>query len=216
MKQSYILLPKTPAGTMNLDQGQHLYFLGGPVRGAGDWQAKAIQLLFEKDPGCIVACPCRYSPEHPLWLKQGVPFEIKLEFENQTMWERYYLEHAAYFGSVIFWLPSEDAVHPRDKQTGPYGQDTYGELGRWSLRSAHNLCTFGVPGKGTMPITNVVVGAESNYHGLKVIQRNFDADHGHPFPVQASLEETIDRAIMLAHSTDKFRDYSIPFKTTLV
>lgn len=216
MKQSFIYLPKTPVGPMKLDPGQHLYFLAGSVRGGGDWQAEAIRMLFEKDPGCIVVCPCRYEPGHPLWLRQAIPFEAGLTFDNQTVWERYYLEHAAYFGSVIFWLPMEDEKNPRAQDAGPYGQDTYGELGRWSIKSAHNMCTFGDPGKGITAITNVVVGAQPDYPGLKVIQRNFDADHGHPFPIQATLELTLDRAIERAKATDHLRDYSLYFKTELV
>lgn len=215
MNESYVILPKS-AATPQLDPGQHLYFLGGPVRGGGDWQAIAIQQLFEKDPGCIVVCPCRYEPSHPLWLRQAIPFESKLVFENQTIWERYYLEHAAYFGSVIFWLPTEDSENPRADADGPYGQDTYGELGRWSIKSAHNICGFHKAGKGTPPITNVVVGAEKDYYGLKVIQRNFDADHGHPYHIHETLEVTLDRAVELAKSTDALRDYSLPFKTEFV
>jgi hypothetical protein len=43
------------------------------------------------------------------------------------------------------------------------------------------------------------VGAEKNFPGLKVIQKNFDADHKGKYPIYDSLEKTIDQAIVLAN-----------------
>lgn len=41
---------------VDLDLKNHrLYFLAGPIRGDGDWQRKAITLLFQLDPSCYIA-----------------------------------------------------------------------------------------------------------------------------------------------------------------
>ncbi|MFZ2979144.1 MAG: hypothetical protein WA057_05745, partial [Candidatus Magasanikiibacteriota bacterium] len=166
-----------------------------------------------KDPNCFIVCPCRYDNTHELFQFSLPPTYDELisdderesptrtlQFQNQTMWERHYLEQASYFGSVIFWLPSEDSENPRKKETGPYARDTYGELGRWSLKSSkpdqfsiHNY-------KGKM--VNLTIGAEKDFHGLSVIQKNFDADHGEPFPIYSTLEETISEAVKLGKKTN--------------
>ncbi|KKQ34454.1 MAG: hypothetical protein US50_C0048G0001 [Candidatus Nomurabacteria bacterium GW2011_GWB1_37_5] len=144
-----LILPNNNKGVvLDLKQGERLYFLAGPIRGGGDWQAKAIRVLNKKDPFCYIACPCRYDISHELSKYQLKPTELPrstdderewpeyaLDFPSQTMWERYYLEHASWFGSIIFWLPCENKENPRKKEDGPYARDTYGELGRWSIRS---------------------------------------------------------------------------------
>ncbi len=81
------------------EKKQRLYFLAGPIRGAVDWQKEAIKMLSEKDPGCYIACPCRYSEDHELY-KYSLPDNSKdyvfpegdmnavdlVPFPNQTMW----------------------------------------------------------------------------------------------------------------------------------
>ena len=184
---------------LDLQKGEHLYFLAGPIRGAIDWQEKAIKMLSEQDPGCYIVCPRRYNQEHELYCYHLSATKVEsstdnaLEFPNQTMWERHYLAMAAHFGSIIFWIPCEDKDNPRKKEDGPYARDTYGELGRWSIRSAHQMN----PQSEYMSV-KLVVGAEKDFPGLSVIQKNFDADHGKSFPIYSSLEETINQAIRLA------------------
>lgn len=194
-----LILPKNGV-VLNLKKDEHLYFLAGPIRGGGDWQAKAITMLTEKDPNCYIACPCRYDWQHELY-KYSIPAtklpsetdderelpEYELPFENQTMWERFYLEEASHSGSIIFWLPCEDKENPRKKEEGPYARDTYGELGRWSIISSQD------------PSIKITIGAEPDFPGLSVIQKNFDADHKQKFKIWPSLEETIDNAIILAN-----------------
>src|SRR6266403_4758892 len=119
--------------------GERVYFLAGPIRGADDWQAKAIKLLHEKDPNCYIACPRRYDETHELYqfsLDPPLDGVRTTAFFSQTMWERNYLEMAAERGAIIFWLPEESKTNPRKKEDGPYARDTYGELGRWSVISA--------------------------------------------------------------------------------
>ena len=199
-----LILPKNGVIVHMQNSGTRLYFLAGPIRGAGDWQAKAIKLLAEKDPGCIIACPCRYTEEHELFKYSVEPTlridkQPELTFARQTLWERHYLNIASIYGSVIFFLAEEDSNNPRAKSDGPYGRDTYGELGRWSMRSARADAIVR-SGGGTK--VNLVIGADPDFSGLSVIQANFDEDHGYEFPIYNTLEETISQAVTLAKKTN--------------
>lgn len=210
-----LLLPKrrsedTVMGTRLHDKsvaGERLYFLAGPIRGADDWQAKAIKLIREKDPNCYIACPCRYGNGHPLYqYSMDYVSEDTILFHNQTTWERYYLKIAASRGAVIFWLPEESKTNPRKKEDGPYARDTYGELGRWSVISARAKRP---PYPAREETVNLVIGAEENFPGLSVIQKNFVGDHfddynehSDRFPIYFSLEETISEAVKLGKKTN--------------
>jgi hypothetical protein len=201
--------------TLNLQQGERFYFLAGPIKGAVDWQATAIKMLTEKDPNCYIACPRHYDAGHELfqysipdntneilseasntlkYLDEDISGPDLKPFPNQTMWERHYLVQASVYGAVIFWLPCEDRENPRKKEDGPYARDTYGELGRWSEKSRGQEYKIGH--------CNLVIGAEKDFPGLSVIQKNLDADHGNPFPVCLSLEETVTEAVKLGKKTN--------------
>ncbi len=173
---------------------QRLYFLAGPIRGAIDWHQKAIRILSKKDPGCYIVCPSRYGTDHKLYKHslKGVALK-KNEFPNQTMWERYYLKKASMHGSILFWLPLEDTDNPRKDEDGPYAQDSFGELGRWSAIDALKY-----PGKASKYHTMMVIGAEKGFYGLSVIKKNLDADYGYPFPIHETLEATVEAAILNA------------------
>jgi hypothetical protein len=200
-----VLLPKDGV-LLDLQKDERLYFLAGPIRGAkggyGAWQSKAIELLAKEDPGCIVACPCRWGPENRWYDYRMIP-QTKFEdpskplmpFASQTLWERHYLEMASYYGCIIFWLPTESKTHPRLKKDGPYAQDTYGELGRWSIKSAYpeHFSFQKAPGKPRR--VNLVVGGEPKFPGLSTIKKNYSADHRYEFPLWYDLETTIVRAV---------------------
>lgn len=214
-KQIKLILPTNRMGVvLDLKRGERLYFLLGPIRGGGDWQAEAIRLLHEKDPNCYIACPCRYDVRHSLSKYEIKPTiiphddeseektpEYALPFENQTMWERYYLKLASWHGSIVCWLPNEDKKNPRPKEQGPYAQDTYGELGRWSIMSSDPQ-RFSIDEDSKGRRINLTIGAEENFPGLSVIQKNFNADHGKDFPIHSTLEETILAAVKLGKKTN--------------
>ncbi len=188
MEWRKLILPK--AG-FKYDPGIHarIYFLAGPIRGGGDWQSVAINTIKDADPDSYIVCPYRYPVDHPTaWfaVKSDVGLSThQIEFESQTLWERFYLDLASKYGCIIFWLPVEDIYNPRPKESGPYARDTLGELGRWSVRSA-------IQG------AKVVVGADSRFSGLSVIQKNFDGDHGRGFQIHRFLNETIIAGIAIA------------------
>ncbi len=208
MKNINLLLPKNGIvlSEKELDS-RSIYFLAGPILGGGDWQKIAIKMLAEKDPECYIVCPCRYDNNHELYkhnilsTNKNLQNEI-LEFENQTHWERYYMQLAAKYGSLIFWLPCEDKNHPRPKEFGPYARDTYGEIGRWSIIYSQNQTAY-----------DITIGAESEFSGLSVIKKNWQADNqknidylGRILEAPATifyntLEDTITAAITKLHDT---------------
>ncbi len=183
-----------------LKNEERLYFLAGPIRGAKDWHAEAIRIISKKDPGAYIVCPSRYNVNHELYKFSFEYTQSVEDFPNQTLWERHFLAQASYYGCVVFWLPEEDKNNPRKKEKGPYAQDTYGELGRWSLISAHQLYPINFRYDNHI---NLVIGAEAGFPGLSVIEKNYAADHNleYPYSLVDSLENTVARAVKLAKKT---------------
>jgi hypothetical protein len=203
MQKINLILPKVGVEIDFNLEGNRLYFLGGPIQGGGHWQTMAIKMLAELDPGCYVACPHGYNTDH--WLfKSYVQLVCEnskniLEFPNQTLWERYFLPRASYYGSIIMWLPCEDETDPRI-DGNPYAQDTYGELGSWRVKAANPHVFSFEKGKMRRHFhrVNLVIGAEPNFPGLKTIQKNFDDEFGRQYLIYSSLKETIENAVALA------------------
>lgn len=189
----HLVLPKTNIETF----GKPAFFLAGPIKGGDDWQKRAIKLLYERQSKSFIFCPCRYGPDHELfndsvaqWMPQGSSGHHRSQIhESQTLWERQYLETASKDGCIIFWLPEESKVNPRNDGS-PYARDTYGELGEWRVRSAGEQ-------NWLVSRPKVVIGAEPGFPGLKQIKTNFQAMIP-GFVIHESLEATIDAAIKVA------------------
>lgn len=167
-----------------------LFFLGGPIRGGGDWQYDAISIIATLQPDAFIACPKTFSSEHPLYRFQlSMPSRadlisagLPISFGRSTLWERFYLTKASKQGCVIFWLPEEDKKNPRPRECGPYGRDSYGELGEWRARMKFEHA-------------KVVVGGSQGFSGLSVIEENFKAMVGSSFVIHKTLEDTIRAGI---------------------
>ena len=177
-----ILLPNTyiPENEIELP----VIFLAGPIRGGDDWQYRFIKEI-EKDfkKGTIVN-PVRYEGDHPLFSVKEKGEEN--HFESQTLWERYYLDVASRRGCVTFFLPVESKINPRT--TGlPYARDTYGELGEWRGRKMSNNNI------------SLVVGGDSEFPGIDVIEKNFKYAFG-DFKIQKSLEDTVRETLKVIQS----------------
>jgi hypothetical protein len=168
-----LILPKDGVAPRP-EKNEHLYFLAGPSRG-NNWRAEAINIISKKDSDC-----CIVNPND----KEFIPCYM---LPNRTLWERHYMEIASHYGCIIFWLP-KPTFCTRLWPQRLYGRDTYGELGRWSIRNAYQID----------PPVKLVIGAEEEFPGLKIIQRNLNADHEREFTIYHSLEETINQAIILA------------------
>lgn len=159
-----------------------LFFLAGPVRGGGDWQAECCVELHKRLPEFYVALPCRYNEHHPLTKHQPIAHGTVGTFDRQLDWETHYLEQASRSGGIIFWLPCEDKENPREGHE-PYAMETRRELGEWMGRLIHEKSA------------RVTVGAEAGFPGLSQIERNFRRVAGNGFTIHASLQQTVAAAV---------------------
>ena len=146
-----IIVPKI---IQSVDPHKPLIFLAGPIRGGGDWQRYMAEILFEQCTDVQIACPCRWTAEHPLSSFFIQPFSHGNT--RQLHWERHYMERAGLSekqnGCVLFYLPLEDLHRPHPGPE-PYTMDTRREIGKFTaflkLRNAH-----------------MVVGGSEDFYGL--------------------------------------------------
>lgn len=188
--EQYILVPKRHIDPYTtLPEGTRVYFLGGPIRGAAEWQAHMAALLRMMDPGCIVVVPNRWNHLHML-APHFIPHLAPHDFPRQAAYERYWMNFAArdmhLRGCLLFWLPVQTEV--RKAEDGPYAQDTYGELGRWSVEKKYDHSL------------RLVVGGEEKFPGLDQIKYNLSEDVGYDFPILATMEETAGAAVLIANT----------------
>jgi hypothetical protein len=118
-----LLLPKT---LVNFNEATDtVFFLAGPIKGAGDWQKEAIAMLqkyaetLNSKENIYVICPSAYQANHELYslkvtgiTKKSYTKKQKKITRSRTDWERYHLEIASYLGCIIFWLGKEDEKKP--------------------------------------------------------------------------------------------------------
>ena len=182
-----VILPKTLVDLKPYPE-HPLFYLGGPIFGADDWQYPACRMLEGLAPDSFVAVPRRYGAKSVLWGVQakGSPDH----FPRQLLWERHYMWLAGgniRLGCLVFWLCSE-SPHNRRNDGNPYAMDTRGELGEWRATLKYS--------RGA----KVVIGAEPDFPGLEVIQTNFNEALGYEFPFYDSLEETLREAAKLGRA----------------
>src|SRR5512135_1789845 len=99
------------------------FFLGGPIRGGGDWQARFC-LLLQRLMGTqdfVVVVPCRWGSDHPLakYFIAGKPLD-----KRQKLWERGWLKFVGdptTNGCNIFYLATQ--VEPRPPELGVFARD---------------------------------------------------------------------------------------------
>lgn len=186
-----------------------VFFLAGPIKGAGDWQKSAIKML-QKFAATVpvkrsvyVVCPSVYQPNHELYsLKvDGIAEEKYTKkqrkvIDSQTSWERRYLELASRLGCIIFWLAQEDEKNPRKREEGPYARDTYGELGEWRARMYYEW-------KYNKTRINLVIGGHHDFHGLAQIARNYKQMVGNDFKISTTLPDLIKRATIISRRASR-------------
>lgn len=92
-----------------------LVFLAGPIQEAEDWQSTAIGLISRESSAINVASP------------RGDYSNRAFDYNTQVDWETYYLNQAAKYGGILFWLAKEKE-HVCDRA---FAQTTRFELGEW-------------------------------------------------------------------------------------
>ena len=178
-----------PKNFVNLNPYANLpfFYLAGPVVGGGDWQQRMCRALDLERSDSTIVVPTRWDEHHPL-AAYFLPGDLGKEkhFPRQLDFEIHYLDMAAKYWSscVVFWLGVQKEARP--VELGPYGRDTYGEVGEFRGRMMHN------------PTLRIVIGAEENFSGLDVIERNFRKRLGSDFPFYRTMEETAAAALKKA------------------
>ena len=171
-----------------------LFFLAGPIRGGGDWQHSMAWELMQRCAEAHIACPSRWTEEHPLAEHFVQPFS---QAENrQLVWERHYMDQAAIGdydreqttpGCLIFWLPLESELDPHPGPE-PFAMDTRRELGKFTALYEF----FGA---------RVVLGGDRRFYGLDVILNEFaDAAGTDTFPFYESMSDLVGVALAEART----------------
>lgn len=163
-----------------------VFFTGGPVRGGGDWQQKCCKIIQQHLKQFYIAIPYYHNSEEPYPLMTQAMLGKQNVFPRQVNWERFYMQQAATNGCLIFWLPEQSKTNPRPISTGPYGRDSYGELGRWSAELKYN------------PHYKIAFGGEEGFSGIDLIRRNLLDDLKKDYPFFDNLPDLVSFAISLA------------------
>jgi len=171
-----LIIPKTYVEQIN----KPVIFLAGPIKGASNWQDKAILYLISKDPDVILVSPRRGIRD------EIAPYIIKgneTHFQRQRMWERYYLECASKKGAIMFWFPGE-IEHDCNKSYGAMTRFESGMiLGWYKYDKSIEFC----------------LGSDGKFSELDTMLVDFklDAPEKRVFP---TLEQTCDEALRIAYA----------------
>jgi len=158
-----------------------LIFLCGPLHAAPRWQQAAAEMIFRKTEDTVIISP--------RWIMMGsIPSDYfnncNYTFTRQRAWERYYLEKASLYGSILFWLPAVDPNMNNAELT--YGATTRFELGEWMTRASLD------------PEINIEIGSDNQFdtiHTIKYDMRRLLPNH----VLHNSLESLVDASIEKAH-----------------
>jgi hypothetical protein len=154
-----------------------LIFLCGPLHGAPNWQEEAAKLILRKSKDMMVASPRRIFGD---LLPPGYHRSLRHSFSRQRAWERYYLEKASRYGSILFWLPDADPARRVPNLT--YGATTRFELGEWLTRVSFDE---------KIPLE---IGGQEGFDTLHTVR--YDMKRLAPYlKLHQSLEEVVDAAI---------------------
>lgn len=175
---SKIILPKYRVDGIDDDT---LFFLAGPIRGAPQWQDKAIDCLLKMDEYITIASPRR---------KLRTDLEEKRvygthEFPRQRAWEWHYLKKAGKEnknGAIIFWFPGE-VEHRCEKS---YGAMTRAEFGQWMTRFKYD---------GPVRLS---IGTDGKFSEFDTLLYDLHEEYKIDLPIFNSLEETCRNAMEIA------------------
>lgn len=174
-----------------------LFFLAGPVRGGGGWQAYMAFNLLHRMPNAHIAIPTRWNDTH--WMEKYFYQPFADADNRQLVWERHYLKQAGLepgvHGCVIFWLGLESTTDPHPGPE-PYAMDTRREVGKFTA-FRQVLTMFQEELKGKLD-WRVVVGGDSHFHGLDVILDELSDAAGERVPFYERMSQVVGQASLIA------------------
>lgn len=175
-----------------------LFFLAGPIRGGGDWQAEMSEIIIEQEPNAYIACPSRWTGEHRLRVHFHQPFSQA--DTRQLVWERHYLKQAGMEhgvpGCVIFWLGQEDKRNPHPGPE-PYAMDTRREIGKFT---AYLEVLRDFPELHGRLDTRVVVGGHPDFYGLDVIMDELSNAMNRQLLFYTNMKDVVRDAVLTARA----------------
>lgn len=144
---------------------EKVIFLAGPIQGAPDWQGQIIN-YFETnypDSDLTIASPRRYDVSHDFIYKE------------QVNWETTYLNMAANYGSIIFWLAEQNEHVPGRA----YAQTTRYELAEWITKYKYEN-------------VKLIIGIEDGFSGEKYIRCRLEKENPE-IKIYNSLNQIIEQ-----------------------
>ena len=172
-------------------------FLGGPIQGADDWQAEAINRM-HLDPlmGHVTYVNPRSTPAG------DQPVNVDFHYEGQVDWESRWLNRASQKGVVMFWMAPED---------NHFCHRAYGQTSRWELAEWKERL------KGTHPWPGppLVVGIDPGFPGGRYMRLRLSQDLPH-LRVLSTLEETVTaaRSYILQRFPGEAPPVALPYEST--
>lgn len=166
-----------PPDELMLLERDPLYFLAGPIQGAPDWQAQAVEIIDALAPAraAHIANPRRAYVDGTF------------VYEDQVTWEDRGRARAAKCGAVLFWLAAKDESLPYEAGRS-YGQTTRFEFGEAMGWLAYD------------PYVRLSIGIEPGYIGSERYYRHQAARFS--LPVHATLEDTCRYALRAKKEED--------------
>jgi hypothetical protein len=149
-----ILIPNTYLSNLGEDK---VIFLGGPIRGAPNWQDDAILFLLSLNSNLTIISPRRGVRDK---IAPYIAVGDESYFSRQRAWERHYLDIASKKGAIMFWLPGEEK-HDCKKS---YGAGTRLELGEWMTNYKHDKKV------------GFCIGSDGNFSELRTIEYDLSLD----------------------------------------
>lgn len=149
-------------------------FLAGPIQGAPDWQSDATRIIHSLNSSLVIASPRKEYSE-------GTFF-----YERQVDWETHFLNRAAKYGAVMFWLArqAEEIKEAEEEFPRAYAQTSRFELGEWKVRHERDW-------------SKLIVGIEEGFGNESYIRRRLNQDCP-VVPILSSLRETCKATVRLA------------------
>jgi hypothetical protein len=138
-------------------------FLAGPIQGAKNWQKDAIGLITGLNPSINIASP------------RGDYSVKRFDYDTQVDWETHYLNKAADYGAILFWLAKEDE-HKCDRS---YAQTTRFELAEWLTKHGHDKRI------------NLSIGVENGFTGQRYIRKRIGQDYPE-LPIFDTLDDVCE------------------------
>jgi hypothetical protein len=155
MKEGLIILPPEYRETST-----PIIFLAGPIQGAPDWQAEAMEIIHRINPCAVIASPRR------------IVKPVDFNFDVQVDWESHFLNEAGKKGVILFWLAKEKEVVPGRS----YAQTSREELFEWKERHITRNA-------------KLVIGIEEGFTGDRYIKKRF-AEDCPDIKIHDTLEDT--------------------------